>query len=106
VSVALFFLFGDGDGDIAAIFHFVAKRFQSRFETGDAHGGRAHIDAAARLAEVQGYADHPNLFRNNVGGTDGRHRVLRLGNFATGYFAIVQLNGWRFNRPITRSLNH
>ena len=57
VRVAFFFLLGNGDGDVAAVFDLVAEGFQARFEAGHAHGRGAHVDAAARLAEIKRNAD-------------------------------------------------
>jgi hypothetical protein len=47
------FLFGEIYRDVATVLDLVAERFEARFETGDAHGGGSHIDAAAGLAEVE-----------------------------------------------------
>ena len=55
--------FGDGDADVAAIGDDVAQRFKMRLEAGDAHGGGAHVHAAARLAEVERNADDADLAR-------------------------------------------
>ncbi len=63
---ALFFLFRDGDGDVAGVFDNVADGFEARFESGDADGGRPHVNAAAGLAEVERNTDHPDLARGDV----------------------------------------
>ena len=47
VGIAFFFLLRNGYGNVAAVFDFVPERFEARFESGDAHRGRPHIDAAA-----------------------------------------------------------
>ena len=67
VGGAFFLLLGDGDGDVAGIFDNVADGFEAGFESGDADGGRAHVDAAAGLAEVERNANHANLARGDVG---------------------------------------
>ncbi len=61
VGCAFFFLLGDGDGDVAGVFDNVADGFEARFESGDADGGRTHVNAAAGLAEVERNADHADL---------------------------------------------
>src|SRR5215831_5746851 len=62
VGVAEFFLFGNGDRDVAAVLNDVADGFEAGLEAGDAHGGGAHVDTAARLAEVEGDANDTDLF--------------------------------------------
>ena len=61
VRRAFFFLLRDGDGDVAGVFDDVADGFEAGFESGDADGGWTHVDAAARLAEVERNADHADL---------------------------------------------
>jgi hypothetical protein len=63
---AFFFLFGDGDGDVAGVFDNVANGFEAGFESGDADGGRTHVNAAAGLAEVERNANHADLARGDV----------------------------------------
>ena len=41
----------------------MTKRFEMSFKAGDAHGGWAHIDAAAGLSEIERYADNVNVTR-------------------------------------------
>ena len=67
VRVAFFFLLGNGDGDVATVFDVVPERFEPRFEAGDANGRWAHVDAAARLAEVERNADDANFPGSDVG---------------------------------------
>src|SRR5262249_25497826 len=67
VGGAFFFLLGDGNGDIAAVFDVVADRFQARFESSDADGRGTHVDAAARLAEVERDADDAELLWSDAG---------------------------------------
>jgi hypothetical protein len=45
----------------------VADSFKARFEAGDADGRGAHVDTAARLAEVEGNADDANLLWGYAG---------------------------------------
>ena len=64
-GIAYFLLFGNGNGNVAGIFDDVADGFKTRFETGNADGGRTHVNTAAGLAEIQGHADHANLARGD-----------------------------------------
>ncbi len=57
------FCLGDSDGDVAAVLDVVAEGFEAGFESGDAHGRGAHVDAAAGLAQVERHADHANVAR-------------------------------------------
>src|SRR3979411_948452 len=66
VGGAFFFLFRDGDGDVARIFDNVPDGFEAGFESGDADGGRSHVNAAAGLAKVERNADHAYLARSDV----------------------------------------
>src|SRR6266478_5876144 len=66
VGGAFFFPFRDGDGDVARIFDNVANGFEAGFESGNADGGRTHVNAAARLTEVERNADHADLPRSDV----------------------------------------
>src|ERR1035438_6094515 len=45
------------DGYVAAVLHLVAERSHAGVQVGDANGGRAHIDAAAVLPEIERRAD-------------------------------------------------
>src|SRR2546423_1754912 len=51
VRVALFLLLRNGDGDIAAVFHFVPERLQSRLESGrtlpNLRRSRYHLKASS-----------------------------------------------------------
>ena len=67
VGGAFLFLFGDGDGDVAAVFDVVADGFEARFEAGDTNGRGAHVDAAARLAEIEWDADDADLLWGDAG---------------------------------------
>ena len=58
---ALLLLFGDRDGNIAAVFDDVADGLETGFEPGDTNRGRAHVHAAAGLAQIERDSDHPNL---------------------------------------------
>ena len=66
VGRAFFFLLRDGDGDVARVFDNVPDGFEAGFESGDADGGRPHVNAAAGLAEVERNADHADLARGDV----------------------------------------
>src|SRR5258708_4227493 len=66
VGRAFFFLFGDGDGDVAGVFDNVSDGFEARFESGNADGGRTHVNAAAGLTEVKRNTDHTDLARGDV----------------------------------------
>ena len=57
VSVAFFFLLRDGDGNVAAVLDFVTEGLEAGFQAGHADGRRSHIDAASRLAKVEGNAN-------------------------------------------------
>src|SRR5690606_13367830 len=46
-----------GHGDIARVVHVVAQADEAIVEPGIAHGARPHVDAAALLPQVHGYAD-------------------------------------------------
>jgi hypothetical protein len=70
VGGAFLLLFRNGDGDIASILDDVANGFEARFESSDADGGWAHVDAAPRLAEVEGDSDDADLLGGD--GTEGR----------------------------------
>src|SRR5579859_7504391 len=66
VGGAFFFLFRDGDGDVAGVFDNVSDGFEAGFESGYANGGRAHVNTAAGLAEVERDADHADLAGSDV----------------------------------------
>src|SRR6266478_6091932 len=66
VGRAFFFLFWDGDGDVAGVFDNVSDGFETRFESSDADGGRTHVNAAAGLAEVKRNTDHSDLAWSDV----------------------------------------
>jgi len=68
MGVAFGLLLGNGNGNIAAIFHLMSQRFQASLQTGHAHGGWTHIDAAARLPKVERHANYANLSRNDASG--------------------------------------
>ena len=67
MRVAFFFLLGNGDGDVATVFDLVPESFQTRFETGYAHGRWAHVDSSAGLAEIKRNADDTNFPGRDVG---------------------------------------
>src|ERR1019366_9687081 len=67
VGRACFFLFGDGDGDVAGVFDDVADSFEAGFESGNADGGRPHVNAAARLAKIKRNANHADVARGDAG---------------------------------------
>ena len=46
------------DGDVAPVLDLVAERSHARMQVGDAYRGRAHIDAAAVLPEIERCADN------------------------------------------------
>ena len=78
VGSAFLLLFRDGDGNIAAVFDHVSQGFQARFQAGDAHRRRPHVDAAARLAKVERNADHADLLGSDAGGRGvGRMVVMK-----------------------------
>src|SRR5258708_3600078 len=66
VSRSFFFLFGDSDGDVASVFDNVSNAFKARFESGNADGGRPHINSSPGLAEIERNADHADLPRSDV----------------------------------------
>src|SRR5258708_22217742 len=68
VSVAFFFLFGYGNGYVATILNFMAEGFEARFKSCDAHSRWSHIDAATRLAEIEGNPDDADFPGNDAGG--------------------------------------
>ena len=63
-------LFADGHffglfhSEVADVFHRVAELFDGGMQARTAEGGRAHVHAAAALAEVHGDADDANLLRH------------------------------------------
>src|ERR1700687_1707688 len=66
VGRTFFFLLRDGHGNVAGVFDNVSDGFEARFESGDADGGRTHVNAAAGLPEVKRNADHADLARSDV----------------------------------------
>ena len=78
VAVAFFFLFGDGDRDIATVFDHVAECFEAGFESGHPHRGWSHVHAAARLAEIEWDTDNANLSGGNVSGSRCSHHGLDI----------------------------
>jgi hypothetical protein len=46
----------------------VTKCFEARFKARDAHCRGPHVNAAARLAEVEGDSDDANLAGSDAGG--------------------------------------
>ena len=58
--------FGQRDRDVACILHDVAESLELGFQSGNAHGRGPHVDAAARLAEVERHADDADLLGLNV----------------------------------------
>src|ERR1700732_5007235 len=66
VGGSFFFLLRDGHSDVAGIFDNVPDGFEACFESGDADRGRTHVNAAARLAEVERNTDHADLAWSNV----------------------------------------
>src|SRR5579862_6441525 len=68
MRVAFFLLLGDGHGNVATIFDFVAESFEARFESSNAHSRRAHVDTAAGLTEIKGNANDADFARNDGGG--------------------------------------
>ena len=61
VRRASLLLLGNRYGDVAAVFHLVAKSLKPRLKPCHAHGGGPHIHAAPRLSKVKGNADHANF---------------------------------------------
>jgi hypothetical protein len=51
VGRAFFFLLGDGHGHVAGVFDNVADGFEARFQSGNAHRGRTHVNPAAGLTQ-------------------------------------------------------
>src|ERR1035438_485295 len=88
VGGAFFFLFRDSDGDIAGIFDDVSYGFETGFQSGDANGGRTHVNAAARLAEVKRNADHADLARSNV--------AVRCASFRHSKFSVLTSQSTQF----------
>ena len=60
------FLLGESNGNVAAVFDVMADGFEAGLESGDADGGRAHVDAAAGLSEIERHSDDANLARNDA----------------------------------------
>jgi hypothetical protein len=77
-GISLGLRFQHGDGDVAGVFDVVAEGLELGFETRHAHGGRAHVDAAARLAEIERHADDSDVLGFDVlqrlGDGTGGHR--------------------------------
>src|SRR6516162_8042221 len=67
VRIAFFFLLGNSDGNVAAVFDFMPDYLQTCFQSCHTNGGRAHIDAAARLAEIEGNTNDANLAARGTG---------------------------------------
>ena len=67
VWLAFFFLLGDSDRHIAAVFNHVTERLQPRFQAGNADSRWPHIHPAARLAQVEGNADDAYLLGRDAG---------------------------------------
>jgi len=61
-----FFLFGNCDRDVARVLDDVTDGLEASFESGDADGGWPHVNAAARLSEVERDADHADLARRDT----------------------------------------
>src|SRR2546429_9668795 len=61
VGIAFLLLLGNGDGNIAAVFHHVAQGFETRLQASNADGRRAHVHASARLTEVERNANNTNF---------------------------------------------
>ena len=66
VGRAFFFLLGKSDGNIAAVFDVMADGLEAGLESGDAHGGGTHVDAAAGLSQVKRHSDDANFARNDA----------------------------------------
>jgi hypothetical protein len=64
VRRAFLLLFGDSNGYVTRIFDVMADLFQSRFETGYADRRWSHVDAPARLTQVERNADYANFARH------------------------------------------
>ena len=56
--------FGLLDFEVADVFDLMAELLDARLQASAAKGGRAHIHAAAALAEVHGNADDANFLRH------------------------------------------
>ena len=61
---AVVLLFGLLHGDVADVLDLVAELLQSRLQAGDAQRRRAHVHAAAALAEVHRHSDDANFLRH------------------------------------------
>src|SRR6201987_1894984 len=61
VGGAFLLLLRDCDRDVAAILDDVADSLETSFESGDTDSRRTHVDASARLPEVEWDADDANL---------------------------------------------
>ncbi len=89
VGGACLFLFGDGDSDVAGVFNHVANGLEAGFESGNADGGRPHVNAAARLAKIKRDANHADVARGNAG-----ERSASLSHRTSSQFPVLgsQLN--------------
>src|SRR5437899_11981597 len=67
VGIAFLLLLGNGDGNIAAVFHHVAQGFETRLQPSNANSRRTHVHASAGLTEVDGNADDTNFFGADAG---------------------------------------
>src|SRR5437773_1634792 len=67
VRIAFLLLLGNGDGNIAAVFHHVAQGFETRLQPSNANSRRTHVYASAGLAQVERNADDTNLFGADTG---------------------------------------
>ena len=54
------------DRNVAAVLDVVAERLELALESGDAHRRWTHVDAAARLPEIERHADDADLLGFNV----------------------------------------
>ena len=66
VRIARRLRFGQRDRHVAFVFDDVAQRLELAFEAGDADCRGAHINATARLTEIERHADDANLLRVEI----------------------------------------
>ena len=84
VGAAEILRFGDIHGYVAAVAHQVPERFKPRFQPGDTHCRRTHVDTATARAHIQRHAKHPDVPGRQRLSSAGRKRSHNEGNFRIG----------------------
>src|SRR5437899_12382900 len=65
--MAILFRFGNGNGDVAAVFNYQPKRFEFGLKPGNSDGRWSHIDTTPRLSKIKRDTDDTNFARRNLG---------------------------------------